>query len=273
MTRCSGLKKDLCSDPCMWVVKKGCTKSEGVKAAEQEAKAAAKAAKEAAAKAAKEKAAAIRAAAKASKAVKAEKEAKVKEVKAVKAVKEAKVKEAKEKAVPKPKVTKSNVVKVDVASKWKWLPQSKSNPFGKDAPVNLKTDFPADHNIVRTSITYDDVLIKKIHAHAKHMIANMFSNDNYIREICRGLFYVPSKDLFVALIRTRSTKSPKINKNNDYLGVEFTYNEIRKYKMVVNKDTIVLVEDFVGKLDRTSTEPLKALKAEYKDVIQLYDTV
>lgn len=288
MTRCSGVKKDSCSDPCTWIVKKGCTKPDSVKAAEAAAKAAAKTAKLAAAKAAKVRAAVAKTSAKAAK---ADKEAKVKVVKAVKAVKE--VKAAKEKVVKADKAVKEAKVKVAKAvkkvkevkvkeavekvkktkdaspmCKWSW----KQDPTFKQIKFSLKLDLPATA-YTRYFLQYDGVAVTKIQKHAMHVIENMFAKSNYIRQCCRGLFYIPSTETFVALIRTRSTKSPKINKNNDYLGVEFTYDNSRKYKISVSKSTIVLVEDFVGKLDKTSDLPLKALKVEYKDAIQVYDSI
>jgi len=278
MTKCSGVAKPKCVDPCAWTVGKGCSKPPAVKEAEAAAKAAAKAAKEAKKKAVKETALARKAASKASSAIKAVRDAKVKEIKAVKKVKEVKVKmEAKKEKVVKPKAdkpVKEKVVKTkaEKPSKFVMVKNNVNELLEKPKPMSIKTALPL--NILTVSrVAYDGTIVRKIYKHAAAVIDNMFvkARENYIREICsHTFFYVPSKDSFVVLLRTRSSAEPKNKKNNDYIGVEFTYAQDRKYKISMSKDVITLVENVAGKLDKSSTAPLKALQKEYKDAVVAY---
>lgn len=250
MTRCSGLKKNLCKEPCLWNVGKGCKKPESVAQAEKKAKIAAKLAKAAAIRAAKDNALATKAAAKASKANKAVKDAKIREVKAVNAVKEAKVIEAKEKMVtPTPPLMK-----------FSWKSEKVKFVFEKDLPLNVS----------KTEIAlYDETPIQKIKDHSKVLISKMLAKTLNIREIYPNLYYVPSKDIFIALIRKRSTKEPDNKKNNDFSGIAFKYATNAKYKISISKKEIVLIENMVGQIKENSNQPLRALKQKYKDTVSV----
>ena len=276
MTRCSGLKKDVCKEPCSWVSGKGCKKPENVAQAEKEAKIATKLAKAAAIQAAKDNALAAKAAAKASKAVKVVKEAKIREVKAIKAVKDAKITKAKKEAeekVVKAKEEHARVVRKEKKSvkkevvisekeKFSWDPKGKWDKFVFD------TDLPLNEYKVQYAL-YNGSPIQKIKNHSKVLIINMLAKKLNIREVYRNLYYVPSKDTFIALARKRSTKEPNVKNNNDFIGIEFKYAKDVKYKLSLKEKEIVIIENMVGKLDINSNQPLTILKQTYNDVVSV----
>jgi hypothetical protein len=90
---------------------------------------------------------------------------------------------------------------------------------------------------------YSGVELGQIKKHATGMAKGMFAKQNNIREILPYLFFVPKKDIFILVLRARSAKEPKINKYNDFFGVEFKYDPTVKHKIIFNKNAFVILEN------------------------------
>lgn len=129
------------------------------------------------------------------------------------------------------------------------------------------TNGPDFSRYMISTVTYGDITLRKIFRHAKEMTLNMFKKENDIRGIVdNGFFYVPSKDLFVIALKARVDSDRKNQSLNTVYGIEFTYDESRKYKIKIDQNAMVLLEEHAATPDQLIEDIKEAIKSEYEDV-------
>ena len=151
--------------------------------------------------------------------------------------------EAKPKAAKKPKSEKMPTPDLGLTK----FAQNKSYYVYNKDPAYNKVVLPLK-SYEASKFTYAGTTLGQIKRHADGVAEGMFAKENNVRGILPHLFYVSKKDLFILVLRTRSTKEPKVTKKNDYFGVEFKYDPTMKYKISMEKNAIVLFENAEGKL-------------------------
>lgn len=110
-----------------------------------------------------------------------------------------------------------------------------------------------------------------VYRQARAVAKNMFGKENNVRSVMEMLFYVPKKDIFIVVLRTRSESEPKVIKNNDYLGVEFKFELFAKHSVVMNQEAIVLLQSSGMKVKDPAlvTELLNKVVAEHPSAVML----
>ena len=139
--------------------------------------------------------------------------------------------------------------------------------LGKIFP-NSDGEFPI---ISKYNLEYSDIYYKSdeegelnnIYKQALAILANMFvkSKDNNVKKVITQLFYSMKADKFIMPLKAKSESHPRLE---DLYGVEFSYDHSQKNKFNINKNVMVLIEDYLP-----GDDILESIVADYPDVVQL----
>lgn len=139
--------------------------------------------------------------------------------------------------------------------------------LGKIFP-NSDDEFPI---ISKYKLEYSDICYKSdeggelsnIYKKAIAILANMFvkAKDNNVKKVITQLFYSMKADKFIIPLKAKSESHPRLE---DLYGVEFSYDHSQKNKFNINKNVMVLIEDYLP-----GDDILESIVADYPDVVQL----
>jgi len=102
-----------------------------------------------------------------------------------------------------------------------------------------------------------------IYKQAIAILANMFvrAKDNNIKKVITQLFYSEKDDKFIIPLKAKSESHPRLE---DLYGVEFSYDHSQKNKFNINKNVMVLIEDYLP-----GNDILESIVPDYPDIVQL----
>ena len=139
--------------------------------------------------------------------------------------------------------------------------------LGKLFP-NSDGEFPI---ISKYNLEYSDIYYKSdesgelhnIYKQAIAILANMFvkAKDNNVKKVVTQLFYSIKADKFIIPLKAKSESHPRLE---DLYGVEFSYDHSQKNKFNINKNVMVLIEDYLP-----GDNILESIVADYPDIVLL----
>jgi hypothetical protein len=139
--------------------------------------------------------------------------------------------------------------------------------LGKIFP-NSDGEFPitSKYNLEYSEIYYksdEGGELYNIYKQAIAILANMFvrAKDNNVKKVITQLFYSEKADKFIIPLKAKSESHPRLE---DLYGVEFSYDYSQKNKFNINKDVMVLIEDYLP-----GDDILESIVADYSDIVLL----
>jgi hypothetical protein len=138
---------------------------------------------------------------------------------------------------------------------------TRRKPFAKeDYETNLKI---TDNLYNYSDLMYKKYWIKRILDHAVGAVKGIFITvkENKIKHVITQLFYSFDKDTFIIPLRVKNEEDPS---KYDLYGIEFTYDPEKKYKIKINKDALVLLEEY-----EAGDDILDSLVDDFPDIIQI----
>jgi len=115
--------------------------------------------------------------------------------------------------------------------------------------VNSNGKFPitSKYDLKYSKIYYksdEEGELYNIYKQAIAILINMFvrAKDNNVKQVITQLFYSEKDDKFIIPLKAKSESHPRLE---DLYGVEFSYDHSKKNKFNINKNVMVLIEDYL----------------------------